>query len=836
MKSSIKQIIKNGIFLPKEGNENNEYKIPIYQRHYDWEKEHIVNLFNDLAEAIKIKKPHYTGSFLLTKEKKYIVIDGQQRMISTFLLLKGFQLCCESQKVKDEINNIFFTDPKHPYADYLRLDVSNQDKNLFTSIICSKNFNSIQDNNTKLYSNFVLGYEFFKQLRKQYSDEDILRYGFEELQICELIIEDDVDDEAQKIFRDLNSKGQTLKNSDLIRNFLLMSREDLYYSHWQTIELMFTKDGEFQSDLFEEFIFNYVLLKRAEKTNENKIFNSYVSYCSEKFGEFSDEQGEFDREKAVNDLYKYARIFKLFLNINIVDSERSKYNDTIKLLAELRDMDQTTSYPFLLRVAMDEVNGLIDVKTLNEIINLVIIYYLRAVVCRISSGSRRGYLLTMYKNVFGNVSSNINRYYEAIYKYFHEIGSGSAMPTEEKFLEELKTFDLYSNKPVCRQVLKVIVNNRYPNEYHEKIKVEKPTIEHLLPQTPTDKWKEELNGKKKLAEAMEYVDTLGNLSLAYGGKNSELGNKSRKEKVEILKKYSASLYELNKDFIELAGKFSLDFIKQREKRLSAIIEKCYKLAPVKTNGIYFENFDIEYGSTSWDERFKGRTPTYIEIEGESFKVNSFWDVSYKMYEYFGKKYKDKFEKAFENNPIFGTTYVLSKEPLSNYERIPETDYYYHCESGGNCFYSACRAANALGIAMKDIRLSLRKQNFDDIKIEEIEDISEIERKCDKFVLKRSDEINAFAYYFEGKMIVVKGSIIEKEVKPYLNDCFVSLRNQLIKNGFVDSEFVVQKNIMFNSPSGAACFLLGYNANGKTVWKRVSDNKSLKEIIEDWRFL
>ena len=223
MKSNIKNILKDGVFLPLEGNENNEYKIPRFQRHYDWETEHVKNLCEDIAEAIDIKKPHYTGSFLLVKEKKYIVIDGQQRMISTFLLLKGFQLCCESEETRNTISKILFIDPKHPTGDNLRLEVSSQDKDLFAHIICSQKYEYIQNTGAKLFENFQYGYLFFKELRKRYTDEEILKYGFESLQICELIIEEDVDDEVQKIFRDLNAKGQSLKNSDLIRNFLLMS-------------------------------------------------------------------------------------------------------------------------------------------------------------------------------------------------------------------------------------------------------------------------------------------------------------------------------------------------------------------------------------------------------------------------------------------------------------------------------------------------------------------------------------------------------------------------------------------------------------------------------------
>lgn len=839
MKSSIKQVIKNGIFLPFKNNgiyenSNEEYKIPIYQRHYDWDKEQIINLFNDIGEAVDIKKPHYTGSFLLTKEKEFIVIDGQQRIISIFILLKAFQLNCETQEIKNEINKIFFTNPARPYGDYLRLKVSNQDKNLFNCIICSGSFNDIQPNNTKLYSNFALGYAFFKKLKEKYSEQDILKYGFEGLQICELIAEEDVDDEIQKIFRDLNSKGQKLKNSDLIRNYLLMSNPALYDSYWQQIELMFTKSGEFQSDLFEEFIFNYVLLKKADQINENKIFNSYVSYCESKYGEFSDNQGKFDRKKAVTDLFNYSRIFKLFLNINIPDSEKAKYKETINLLAELRNMEQTTSYPFLMRVAMDEFNGLIDVDTLNKVINLVVVYYVRAVVCRIPSGSRRGYLLVMYKNVFGNVPSNKekDKYYAAVYKYFHEIGSSSKMPTEKDFLNELTTFNLYSNKPVCRQVLKTIVNCRYPSEYREKITVEKPTIEHLLPQTSTEKWRDELGGQKKLDEAMKYVDTLGNLSLAYGGKNSELGNKSRKEKVNILKRYSSSLHELNKDFIELNGKFSIDFIKEREKRLSNIIKSFYELQPVNAKNIYFDNFDVFCGATKPSEVFKMRTPTYIEIDGNSIQINSFYSAEYEMMSYFARNYKNKLEELVEQSPMIFSHPILSKEGGKHKSLIPNTDIYYQDERGGDCFFAACKVASALGIDISKIRLMIRKQSFD----AEYLDTSKVEPLQDKsgvdfFEIEiKTSGIKAISYYKNGKMIIVAGSSISKETKPYFNECFIRLREKLIADGMVDKNFTFKVDCEFSSPSAASNVVLGYNSNGRTRWKRISDNKSFCEVF------
>ena len=179
--------------------------------------------------------------------------------------------------------------------------------------------------------------------------------------------------------------------------------------------------GDYQKELQEnEDDFNNYS-SYLQLHTRNKIFNAYVLYCENDSVEFINNN-LFDREKAVEDLYEYAKIFKLFLNINIYPNESGEYNYTIALLKELRDMDQTTAYPFLMRVIKDYKDNTIDIETLNNVINLIVVYFVRAVVCEVSSGSRRGYLLTMYKNIFGNVESNKqeSNYYKAIYKLFFE--------------------------------------------------------------------------------------------------------------------------------------------------------------------------------------------------------------------------------------------------------------------------------------------------------------------------------------------------------------------------------------------------------------------------------
>ena len=58
--------------------------------------------------------------------------------------------------------------------------------------------------------------------------------------------------------------------------------------------------------------------------------------------------------------------------------------------------------------------------------------------------------------------------------------------------------------------------------------------------------------------------------------------------------------------------------------------------------------------------------------------------------------------------------------------------------------------------------------------------------------------------------------------------FFKLRNRLIEDGIVDSQFQFVNDYEFSSPSAAAAVVLGRSANGLTEW-RTEDGKKLKEL-------
>ena len=73
-----------------------QYVIPLFQRPYSWETRQWTNLWTDLIELCEEEKPrnHFIGSIVTMPEKsvpegvsKFVLIDGQQRLTTFFLLL-----------------------------------------------------------------------------------------------------------------------------------------------------------------------------------------------------------------------------------------------------------------------------------------------------------------------------------------------------------------------------------------------------------------------------------------------------------------------------------------------------------------------------------------------------------------------------------------------------------------------------------------------------------------------------------------------------------------------------------------------------------------------------
>ena len=82
----------NDIYFSNRGS-SVVYKIPIYQRNYAWEYDHIKALINDVYDSYRKSDsdPYYIGTLVTfhRRESVYEVIDGQQRLTTLFLALRA---------------------------------------------------------------------------------------------------------------------------------------------------------------------------------------------------------------------------------------------------------------------------------------------------------------------------------------------------------------------------------------------------------------------------------------------------------------------------------------------------------------------------------------------------------------------------------------------------------------------------------------------------------------------------------------------------------------------------------------------------------------------------
>ena len=91
-----------------------QFVIPVYQRNYDWGKQHCKKLYDDIISAYELDRFHFIGSIVYVdqgeenKIYRYLIIDGQQRITTLFLLLKALLDSTEDENLKKEFEDILF--------------------------------------------------------------------------------------------------------------------------------------------------------------------------------------------------------------------------------------------------------------------------------------------------------------------------------------------------------------------------------------------------------------------------------------------------------------------------------------------------------------------------------------------------------------------------------------------------------------------------------------------------------------------------------------------------------------------------------------------------------
>ena len=587
------------------GQNGRQYKIPVYQRNYEWSWEQCDKLFEDVVTAGQRNQLHFCGSIVFkpiapTKGiGNNIVIDGQQRLTTIYILLKALSDMAQndSEKMLPQ-GAIFNTDQYNQFqldeTSKMKLKPAKDNNDQLLDLIYDKHDKI--DTACEIYRNYE---HFCDLIREQQSEgvtvSDIYR-GIGLLTVA--VIQLDDNDNAQEIFERINSTGIPLSLSDKIRNFVLMTEVDqdrLYESYWLKAEQMLSRDQ------LEGFFLDYLNFKMDGFTKESTAYDDFKALYA---------RGRYTNETMLGEILHYAQQYHAFYC-----GDKLRLSDEAnQLLDSLRKLNQTTVYIFLFSLFDDFDTGVIDDETLCKVLRLLLNYSIRRLICEVGSNSLRGLYKTLYGRVF-NRPENKNNYYDSIVSFLLQLTSKDVMPSDAEFIAALKERNLYRKNALCKYLLVAI-----ENQGKEQIKTDALTIEHIMPQNKnlSTAWQRMLGTDWELVRE-RYLHTLGNLTLT--GYNSELGDLPFAEKLDKLAEENTHVTVLYSD-VKNKTEWNAQTMESRAERLS---EEVLKLFPIElpTTKVDFSDPRYRLYTVSDPHNATYKFVNYYELLGERVSADSF---------------------------------------------------------------------------------------------------------------------------------------------------------------------------------------------------------------------
>lgn len=424
-------------------NQKQQFTIPLYQRKYSWSIKECNKLWEDILligndEEIKT---HFLGCIVyMSKEnvdmigavKRYMIIDGQQR-VTTITLLIAALVDFFKDHPNDEIN---YNDNLMAY--YLINDRERDDKK-YKLFLTQDDNDSLMKIINNLSSNDYTPVKFdnndsphiaenFKNFRKQINESNVeaIFRGLSKLIIIYISLEQGSDN-PQLIFESLNSTGLELSQADLIRNYILMDlneekQEILYNKYWHEMEITFEQTDK--SISFDKFIRDYLTIKLGRIPKIKDVY--------EEFKKYSLKINSID--ELVKDVYKYAEYYFKFA------LEKEEDPDLKIAFKNLNELKYDITRPFFLLVYEDYVKETINKEELLDTITLIESYLVRRAICDISAQGLNKIFTTLHKEI------KKDNYTESLKLSLITKRTYKRYPENIEFKEHFISKDIYSSK------------------------------------------------------------------------------------------------------------------------------------------------------------------------------------------------------------------------------------------------------------------------------------------------------------------------------------------------------------------------------------------------------
>lgn len=549
-----------------------QFHIPIYQRSYTWiATDHVEKLIEDIllfGEEYRdnTRTDYYIGNIIVKNQTRgfqteRVVIDGQQRITTTILILCAIRdVCLDKIKTDDakeyakNISKALYTEDDNKIK--LKLNNMEHQSSLTTILTGALDTITLEDKKTNYWKNYK--YLFNKLKNMEVSEFYEFASFLERVKVVIIFLDDDQDENS--VFESINSLGKPLSGSDLIKNFLFTFKkydcshdEENHLTNLYTkkFESLFSDEKDVESALekfFREYIaiYTYILVNNDPKA----IYYSFKKLIG-------DIQSYDECKEKINDLIKWGIIYQAVrigkipqVNHSYLEYLRASFGTYATLLMDIVDKNSRVE---------DATLMISDASNINAILKKVVAYD----ACRFLAGYQNKEITRFIPAIPDKLKVKNELYYLDYASSFEKLVTETiegvyAQPSLNVLRKTIHSVDLYSRKRTPLLRLLILIENIGKKEILSfESDLKGCQIEHIMPQTLNEQWSyisKEVHDK--------YVHTLGNLSITFD--NQGLSNKGFKDKKSILS--AKSRINLNSQLLNY-DIFDASAITERAKKL-----------------------------------------------------------------------------------------------------------------------------------------------------------------------------------------------------------------------------------------------------------------------------
>jgi len=556
------------------------YKVPTYQRSFDWGKEELQEFLDDLDEASENKqKDLFLGNFIFDiRNKKELneieIVDGQQRLTTISLSFIAFREIAKS-KNEDDVA----ADCQKFIGEYsairkkkdLKFLLSKNIRDTYEIMANPKwdgKFNDKAENGLSLKKQNNKLRPLYKTIKDRFdecSSEKLTNLIAALLDTYVVTLEIDSDESKFAIFERTNARGLDLNIGDLVKNFIFSYEDSTINEKWD--EIILNAKGNLPKML------KYAWITKNGHVMQSKLYRQIKNYVSQK---------QNDINVYVEELLQFSKFYSTFqeasdkhtkewlneFGLNIISAYEYNVQEITRVFQALRLFRVTQVIPLIYSIfyhfrrnknktKKDRLIQLLQVFEKYHFVNNVICGRVANEVEKFYAAAAKEIYIDDVNNFAGDVEL-VEREKED--KFINHLKNKKA--EKEEFTSQFVNIIYYSkrNVPYINYIFDRINNKRdtkkitggnYVTIFDPSVTYQKRNynIEHLLSQMFLDEKSDEFNS--------EVIHQIGNLLVIPYHTNSGLPDKMI-DKIKRLK--SDNKYVGNLRYIPLfMQRYSEDF-------------------------------------------------------------------------------------------------------------------------------------------------------------------------------------------------------------------------------------------------------------------------------------